>query len=306
MAAQDEVSSSRSALSKAFRGLTSEVAADKKQRATELADLVERLRKGEQAIAAKFFAECNDECSVQGRAVEQLAEVVTANGERSVREQRGLWTKVHELSRGFRERLPAERREALEVAERQLGQTRERLRQDLQQDLLNWFGGEVRHVRDSVCTQLGTELEGQVVAIAERYLADLGSELRCELMERCDMAAVNASTSCKETAQAVSDRCEALAQGCGAESEAECVALRRIVADNCHTTEEVRAELFAFMDEQRVFCGFLDTEQKSYHDLIRQELQTLSQLVDSTLQTELPANAPPLPTCSSPSKVTLR
>ncbi|CAE7448788.1 unnamed protein product [Symbiodinium natans] len=47
---------------------------------------------------------------------------------------------------------------------------------------------------------------------------------------------------------------------------------------------EMRTELHAFVDEQRVFCGFLDTEQRSYHDLIRQEVTSLSRLVDTSLR----------------------
>merc|ERR1712187_396428 len=50
-------------------------------------------------------------------------------------------------------------------------------------------------------------------------------------------------------------------------------------------SEEIRSELRAFMDEQRVFCGFLDTEQRSYQDMMRQEVTALSRLVDSILRT---------------------
>lgn len=46
---------------------------------------------------------------------------------------------------------------------------------------------------------------------------------------------------------------------------------------------ELQEELSAFMDEQRIFCGFLDTEQRSYKEIVRQELATLSQLVGSGL-----------------------
>ncbi|CAE8615086.1 unnamed protein product, partial [Polarella glacialis] len=50
--------------------------------------------------------------------------------------------------------------------------------------------------------------------------------------------------------------------------------------------DEVRSELRAFMDEQRIFCGFLDTEQRSYQELMRQEVNALSRLLDSTLRTD--------------------
>eukprot|EP00930_Biecheleria_cincta_P039132 TRINITY_DN26918_c0_g2_i1.p1 TRINITY_DN26918_c0_g2~~TRINITY_DN26918_c0_g2_i1.p1 ORF type:complete len:844 (-),score=189.36 TRINITY_DN26918_c0_g2_i1:35-2545(-) len=49
-------------------------------------------------------------------------------------------------------------------------------------------------------------------------------------------------------------------------------------------TRNLRDELLAFIDEQRVFCGFLDTEQRSYQELIRQEVTTLSRLVDASLR----------------------
>eukprot|EP00435_Cladocopium_sp_Y103_P062475 s621_g24.t1 len=64
---------------------------------------------------------------------------------------------------------------------------------------------------------------------------------------------------------------------------------------------EVRSELSAFIDEQRVFCGFIDTEQRSYQELIRQEahefpslpspwyrVNALSRLVDATLRIDPP------------------
>lgn len=51
---------------------------------------------------------------------------------------------------------------------------------------------------------------------------------------------------------------------------------------------EVRSELSAFIDEQRVFCGFIDTEQRSYQELIRQEVNALSRLVDATLRLDPP------------------
>lgn len=51
-----------------------------------------------------------------------------------------------------------------------------------------------------------------------------------------------------------------------------------------HAVDEVREELKAFMDEQRLFCGFLDTEQTSYQELVRQQIDALSRLVDSSLR----------------------
>ncbi|CAJ1359541.1 unnamed protein product [Effrenium voratum] len=59
-------------------------------------------------------------------------------------------------------------------------------------------------------------------------------------------------------------------------------------AQQCFVTEaalrEVRGDLQTFMEEQRVFCSFLDTEQRSYQELMRQEVNALCRLVDAAIR----------------------
>merc|ERR1712232_381749 len=57
----------------------------------------------------------------------------------------------------------------------------------------------------------------------------------------------------------------------------------QLAEDSARVTDELREELRAFMDEQRVFCGFLDTEQRSYQELVRHEMTALSRLVSKSL-----------------------
>merc|ERR1719272_2151930 len=63
-------------------------------------------------------------------------------------------------------------------------------------------------------------------------------------------------------------------------------ALQRLTSQSQMAVGEVHEELLAFMGEQRVFCGFLDAEQKSNLDLMRPEVSALSRLVDSTLRSD--------------------
>lgn len=101
----------------------------------------------------------------------------------------------------------------------------------------------------------------------------------------------------EEATQAVAARCRAgelLAEQAEGESSAaaqnarnaqELAAdLQQSLGSSRTEWDEMRSELHAFVDEQRVFCGFLDTEQRSYHDLIRQEVTSLSRLVDASLR----------------------
>merc|ERR1711933_712101 len=97
----------------------------------------------------------------------------------------------------------------------------------------------------------------------------------------------------RSTASLLERRCEAAARSLGAEVEERCAVLQhRLSSGSRHGLEEVKDELRAFMDEQRVFCGFLDTEQKSYHELMRQEVGALSRLVDSTLPCDCSQSQP--------------
>merc|ERR1719491_1170618 len=77
---------------------------------------------------------------------------------------------------------------------------------------------------------------------------------------------------------------EDVARSIATMSEEQQAALQRVTSDSRQAVGEVEEELRAFMGEQRVFCGFLDAEQKSYHELMRQEVSALSRLVDSTLR----------------------
>merc|ERR1711862_1064278 len=58
---------------------------------------------------------------------------------------------------------------------------------------------------------------------------------------------------------------------------------RQALLNSERSLADVRSELLSFVNEQRVFCGFLDTEQRSYQDLMRQEIAALSRLVDANL-----------------------
>eukprot|EP00928_Gymnodinium_smaydae_P032237 TRINITY_DN23400_c0_g1_i1.p1 TRINITY_DN23400_c0_g1~~TRINITY_DN23400_c0_g1_i1.p1 ORF type:complete len:707 (-),score=135.17 TRINITY_DN23400_c0_g1_i1:99-2219(-) len=65
-----------------------------------------------------------------------------------------------------------------------------------------------------------------------------------------------------------------------------CEAAMRLASEAGKATSKLSDELRAFMDEQRLFCGFLDTEQKSYQDLMTHELSSLTRLVSSGLRTD--------------------
>eukprot|EP00931_Biecheleriopsis_adriatica_P054548 TRINITY_DN32114_c0_g1_i2.p1 TRINITY_DN32114_c0_g1~~TRINITY_DN32114_c0_g1_i2.p1 ORF type:complete len:907 (+),score=232.70 TRINITY_DN32114_c0_g1_i2:307-2721(+) len=95
-------------------------------------------------------------------------------------------------------------------------------------------------------------------------------------------------SSCEEEARLLSRVREeaALAVEQATLAEEQSGAAKASLGDSRQAVNEVRSELHEFIDEQRVFCGFLDTEQRSYQDLIRQEVSALSRLVDSSLRSD--------------------
>lgn len=64
-------------------------------------------------------------------------------------------------------------------------------------------------------------------------------------------------------------------------AEERSCAIEHAVSQSSRGVEEVWSELRAFIDEQRIFCGFLDTEQRSHQELVRAEVGALSRLVES-------------------------
>merc|ERR1712060_444396 len=74
--------------------------------------------------------------------------------------------------------------------------------------------------------------------------------------------------------------------------EERCGSLRGLVEDSARALDVVREELHSFADEQRVFCGYLDTEQQSYQELMRREVDTLSRLVESNLRSSTQLQMP--------------
>ncbi|CAK0815733.1 unnamed protein product, partial [Prorocentrum cordatum] len=74
------------------------------------------------------------------------------------------------------------------------------------------------------------------------------------------------SSRCAELGEELCARAESAAAAAAAESTAE---LREAVSGTGRALAEVREELRAFVEEQRVFCGFLDEEHRSHQDLGR-------------------------------------
>jgi len=250
----------QAALARAMHDIAQDTAGERLQRIAGEEGLAAAIRRSERAAAS--------ECSAQAQATERLSEVMSAGTEQRRREERGLWAKIQELSRAVWERAPVERSENLQAVERSLAEAHRALQQDLRTELRS----QSHVVYEELKRSLGAGLDAHE-GRAEGRAKEMHREFRRREREEE-----------RSTASLLERRCEAAARSLGSEMEERCVVLQhRISSDSRHGLEEVRDELHAFMDEQRVFCGFLDTEQKSYHELMRQEVGALSRLVDSAL-----------------------
>jgi len=229
----------------------------------------------------------------QMQALERLSEHLSAGMDQRRHEERGLWSKVHELSRAIREQAPAVR-----SLERQFGETREELQQEVRAQL----EARARGVREDILRELSVQLEEQTKRVLKKVdtqsrgtREDLQRELfgHCEEQAKQVLLEVDAHAE-SHVEELLRTSLHSLEHG-RLEEHATTVAA---IGDTWRATEDVRSELTAFMDEQRVFCGFLDTEQRSYHELMRQEVSALSRLVDSSLRRDVvPALPVPLVPC---------
>eukprot|EP00419_Tripos_fusus_P053102 CAMPEP_0172806852 /NCGR_PEP_ID=MMETSP1075-20121228/6624_1 /TAXON_ID=2916 /ORGANISM="Ceratium fusus, Strain PA161109" /LENGTH=420 /DNA_ID=CAMNT_0013645733 /DNA_START=41 /DNA_END=1300 /DNA_ORIENTATION=+ len=255
-------------LSKAVRALGAEVASDRHRHTHSEAELAARMSKAEQA---------------QAEAMEHLAaDVATACERRRSSEDRSIGSvsrgKQEPLQRSQRERSTGEMPSARE-------KVLERERQRLQQDLVAWLERRTHEVQDGLqramqrqreelCQELSTCLEEQSDGTVARLVASAECSTR-ELLQ-CqgesihmaeNVAAANAEHLC----------------------EARCSMLKHDMAETFQFARKLKEELCTFMDEQRIFCGYLETEQRSCQEQTRQELSTLSKLVDASLSCDLPA-----------------
>mmetsp|Transcript_24150 Transcript_24150/g.57248 ORF Transcript_24150/g.57248 Transcript_24150/m.57248 type:complete len:262 (-) Transcript_24150:67-852(-) len=135
------------------------------------------------------------------------------------------------------------------------------------------------------------EMEGLKAAV-QRSVRKLEEELeqssiaakrQCSAMEAEASAARVAACKAEDGVGAAELRLDRLASEAAVREEHA-----EATAQQCFVTEaalrEVRGDLQTFMEEQRVFCSFLDTEQRSYQELMRQEVNALCRLVDAAIR----------------------
>lgn len=268
-AATSEVgSAAQASIARGMRTLSSEIACERKNRE----EARQSARKTEQAVGAQQQAHLKE--------MERLSEALAAGLAKCQKEDRGLWVRLREISRA-NEKLPGELREA---AEKQVERAELRERQ-VRKDLQAHFETRARSAREESMRELRSELE----ASTRRCVEDVQEELRRELRGQLEAQAKRTLRASDESAEkrletALAAQREQVAACARAASACELGLsdLQRRAAETGAIGDETRSELLAFMDEQRVFCGFLDTEQKSYYELLRCEVDALSRLVDST------------------------
>jgi hypothetical protein len=314
----DMGTTAHNSLRRALRPLASEVSSERRQWQASHEELLVSVRKYEQAAMA-----LRDD-HMEG--LKRVSEEVAGAQEQRHREERGLWTKVHELTRTLRERLPQERRELLEATEQSLDRGLDRriteVRDELRTELRTRIDSQCHGVRGELQRVLSLQVDAQakqalvkVDGCADRRLEELlrhqesHSHRQAELSaEQVAASSVQVQLCANEAAQAMAQRAatteqavlvsekltrkvaatveeqhQMLAELAGASKDQQ-EALQHLSSESQQKVDEVQEELRAFMGEQRVFCGFLDAEQKSYHELVRQEVSALSRLVDSTLR----------------------
>jgi hypothetical protein len=223
----------------------------------------------------------------QNEVLNSLSEEIGKVDEKRKREERGLWTKVHELTRTLKERVPAERREVLEAAEQNLERGLDRrvsdARKDMQKELFKHLEIRSREMRDDMQKNLSVQIDKQAKDALAKIdgRADLWSE---ELRRSEEKHAHNEAQLLTKRTVDVETHCEAIARSCIASCEVQEHAISEVEAKSLSAVAEVKDELRAFIGEQRVFSGFLDAEQKSYQELMelmRQEVRALSRLLHS-------------------------
>lgn len=269
----DVSSATQASIARGMRALGSEIASERRNRE----EAILSARQTEQVASAQQQA--------QSKEVERLSEALAAGLGKCQKEDRSLWTRVRDLSR-VSEKLPSELREAAELQAERAELRDKRVKKELQVH----FDGRARSAREESLRELRSDLETSTRRCVEDVQEELRRELRGQLegqVRRTLKAADDSAEKRLETAlegqREQAAACARAAAGC----ELSCVELQRRLAEGDTRGNETRSELVAFMDEQRVYCGFLDTEQKSYYELLRREVGTLSRLVDSTLSADV-------------------
>eukprot|EP00927_Polykrikos_kofoidii_P042311 TRINITY_DN36195_c0_g2_i1.p1 TRINITY_DN36195_c0_g2~~TRINITY_DN36195_c0_g2_i1.p1 ORF type:complete len:774 (-),score=168.51 TRINITY_DN36195_c0_g2_i1:463-2595(-) len=274
-AAMDEIGvAAKAAATRTFQNLCAEVAAERQERLAMEEDLAARFRSSEQRAVA--------ECRSQEKAFEQLSETMTHAFE-------ATGTQLFRMQASERQQM------AKDSAE---------IREDVQKALEAHVESKVKQAVAFVDTRAERRAEEWLrtqrwedraaTTFFERRVESFAAEARrrCEETDRRHEEGLAASHQQLEMAIVEAERLRNVARVAATGSEqavAEAVASLQAQVDGVkRRSEETQEELCAFADEQRVFCGFLDTEQRSYHELTRQELASLSRLVDRGLLSSPP------------------
>jgi len=250
----------RSTLESSFSRSAEEGAAHLNKQATALAGAVatERRERMEQdserskrvILLAERATEIERQLAAEGRhraaAISELGRLET----RLIKEIRGMHDRIEQIARVSQEDAPLERQCMLEALERTF------LEQLTAQDVVH------RALVDAV----------------DSRLARCHSELMREQRERArEKATVG------ESIVYYSDSAEARLG-----KQDTCLeALRKSIAAGAAELEDVRASLETFVNEhkdfvseQKMFCGFIDSEHKLRYDLLRRDVASLSSIMD--------------------------
>jgi len=278
-AVSDVGAAAHATIRRALRPFTAEAASERRQRQAGHEELLVSFLRCEQTAVS-----VRDE---QAEAIKRLSEELAGSQEQRHREERGLWTKVHELTRTLKDRIPQERRELMEAAEQNLDRGIGRRLTEVREELRRDVRSQIESQSSSVRGELQRALSSHVDEEARRALAQLDRQADCRaeemqrlqerssraeaeiLADRATASTREAALSCEAATEAVALKVaaaqEAMTKSVAVAAEEQQDALRRLTVDSRQAVNEVEEELRAFMGEQRVFCGFLDAEQKSYH-----------------------------------------
>jgi hypothetical protein len=137
-AVSEASTAAQTALRRALRPFAAEASSERRQRQAGHEELLQCFRRCEQTASTTM--------NEQTEALKRISDEFVASVDQRHREERGLWTKVHELSRTVKDRFPQERRQLLEVAEQNLDRGLER---------------RVSEVREELRKEICTHVQGQ-------------------------------------------------------------------------------------------------------------------------------------------------
>lgn len=226
---------------------------------------------------------CDDklasEFSTQAHALQSLAEAQASSAEQHRREERGLWVKVHEISKSVRDHLSAERCTTFKSA------------QEAKQELAEQLEGQACAAQDHLRLELSAQCEALRRDLSQQFDGQLQRAFAIAdgRAERCMEDVLRERKGRKRSeermvAESIEKHCEEMAKRVDRKTKDRCSALQEKMSESQQTLGGLREELRTFMDEQKLFCGYLDTEQRAYQGQVRQELGIMSRLLDTSLR----------------------